>query len=69
MLDSGDAEGTDRLVAIPAQTGDAGIYVLKQRGNRIQQLSPTSVAETLRVVRVSNRSPRFSSSRRTIWAQ
>ena len=62
MLAGGDADRAGGLLAQRAQRGDLVFDLLEPRRDRRSRRSPASVGETLRVLRVSSRSPSRASS-------
>ena len=67
MVAGGDADRAGRLVAKLAQPVDLGADLVEMRPDRLKQALARLVAETLRVVRVSRRTPSRSSSLRMVW--
>ena len=67
MLARRDADGAGGLFAQLAQRGELGIDLVEARPHGRSRRSPASVGATLRVVRVSSRSPSRSSSPRMVW--
>ena len=68
MFGGGDADGAGGLVPKFAQGRELGLDLVEARARRCRsRRSPASVGETLRVVRVSSRSPSRASSPRMVW--
>ena len=67
MVAGRDPDRAGRLLAQLVSGRELGIDLLESRPDRPSSRSPASVGDTLRVVRVSSRTPSRASSPRMVW--